>query len=79
MFTCNLSSLLDNFGGNMIKFELLSGMIYASKCYEKAKPEEPEKTEETPDIEQTKVKNVSGKVFTNGFLLHVLSTWFSSI
>lgn len=27
----------------------------------KAKPEEPEKTEETPGIVQTKVKNVSGE------------------
>lgn len=57
------------FGDITISFVLLIGVIYASRCYDKAKTKEHEKTEDTPGIVQTKVKYLSGEVIDRLFLI----------
>lgn len=57
------------FGDITISFVLLIGVIYASRCYDKAKTKEHEKTEDTPGIVQTKVKYPSGEVIDRLFLI----------
>lgn len=57
------------FGDIFTSIAILSGVIWASRCYDKAKSKESEKTEETPGVEQTKDENMSGKSVDKLFLI----------
>lgn len=53
----------------LISIVILSGVIWASKCYDKAKTKESEKTEETPGVEQRKDENITGERVDRTFLI----------